>query len=55
MAEMNDEEEVQDVSMAFTVAQAIVLCTILDGDIFTNNIDDMMPRNFVHLLFTVVV
>ena len=44
---MNDEEEVQDVLMAFTVAQAIVLCTMLDGDLITNIIDDMMPRNFV--------
>ena len=47
MAEMNDEKEVQDVLMAFTVAQAIVLCNMLDGDLITNIIDDMMPRNFV--------
>ena len=47
MAEMNDEEEVQDVLMAFTVAQAIVLYTMLDGDLITNNIDDIMPRDFV--------
>ena len=48
---MNDEKEVQDVLMAFTVAQAIVLCDMLDGDLITNNIDDMMPRDFVQHIY----